>query len=73
MTEFPTFYCCRTLMSYHPDQDLNRVTLYGPDNFRFVLYEISEERALDAADRCNRLAAALSAAWDNKKAAPKGG
>jgi hypothetical protein len=73
LTEFPTFYCCRTLMSYHPGQDLNRITLYGPGDFQFVLYEMAEKRPANAHDRCNLLAQQLRVLWDNKKAAPKGG
>jgi len=37
MSDKPSFFCTKTLLSYHPGQDLNRITLVGP-NFEFVLY-----------------------------------
>ncbi len=73
MTKMPSFYCCRTLLGFAPEQDLNRVTLYGPDDFQFVLYEMAEKRPANAHDRCNLLAQQLRVLWDNKKAAPEGG
>lgn len=63
MAEFPKFYGCKTLLSYHPEQDLNRITLYGPGDFSFVLYEMGEKRTLKANGRCNQLAAALEKLW----------
>lgn len=64
----PSFYCSRTLFSYHPGPDLNQITLYGPDEFAFVLYEMGEARKAGANDRCNRLAARLCELWDATKA-----
>ena len=61
---FPTFYCTRTLLSYHPSQDLNRITLCGPNDWEFVLYEMGEARDVKAPDRCNALAAKLRELWD---------
>lgn len=62
----PHFFCTRTLLSYHPGPDLNRVTLFGPNDFKFVLYALGEDRPAAAAGRCNSLAAALTALWDKK-------
>jgi hypothetical protein len=73
MTSLPSFYCTRTLMSYSPRPDLNRVTLCGPDGFEFTMYQMGATRHAGANQRCNELAAALTELWDNKKAAPKGG
>ena len=64
----PTFFCSRTLLGFHPSQDLNRITLNGPDNFQFILYEMGEPRPADAADRCNGLAGRLTLLWDKDKA-----
>jgi hypothetical protein len=64
--EIPPFYCSKTLLSYHPAPDLNRIILNGPHGFRFTLYEIGEERDHTAADRCNQLAAQLSEIWKKR-------
>lgn len=68
----PSFYTCRTLLSYHPSPDLNRVTLYGPNDFQFILYEIGEPRRGDANERCAKLAVALCKLWDQQKGRPEG-
>ena len=59
-TPLPRFYCMKALLGFHPGPDLNRITLYGPNDFQFVLYEMGEPRDAKANQRCNELAAALS-------------
>ena len=61
--KLPDFYCMKTLMGYS-GQDLNRVTLYMPNEQSFVLYKIGEARTLDANQRCNELAAKLNELWN---------
>jgi hypothetical protein len=67
MTEIPSFYCTKTLLSYHPSPDLNRITLHGPDGFEFALYRMGEGREAGANDRCNALAHRLTELWDGQK------
>jgi hypothetical protein len=65
MTELPHFYCMKTLLGYG-GEDLNRITLYGPNGFEFVLYGMGEKRPTDAGARCNALAARLHELWQKE-------
>lgn len=66
VSELPAFYCTRTLLGFHPEQDINRMTLNGPGDWRFVLYEMGEPRDQRATQRANQLAAALTKLWEAK-------
>lgn len=63
--KFPAFYCLKTLLGFGGEQDLNQITLYGP-GLEFELYKMGEARSADASERCNRLAARLTKAWEER-------
>lgn len=65
-TKTPAFYCMKTLMGYHPGPDLNRITLYGPNDFSFELIPIGKDRDPNANQRCNELAAKLTELWEKE-------
>ena len=69
MSKLPAFYCTKTLLSYHPNPDTNRVTLSGPGGMQFALLCLSEPRNRDANERCNLLAEALSKLWEGRQTA----
>ena len=66
--KLPTFYCMRTLLGFGDQQDLNNVTIYGPNGFNYVLFEMNEPRD-DKKSRewSNKLAQELTKLWDDKQ------
>ena len=64
--KLPAFYCLKTLMGFAPAQDLNRVTLHGPDSFEHVLFEMNEPRAESAQAWGQSLAHKLNQLWEKR-------
>ena len=67
MAGIPPFYITRTLLGFDPGEpDRNRVSLNMPNDRRFVLCDMGEDRTDKDVKRWNAMAAELSALWEKK-------